>query len=317
LIGGNTLFVLESAILKAMALNEKQELWEFLNPKAKNLPMPVGNCIGGGEHLIIGSDQRSCSGSALKSDIQEFLFIPKTKMFIDSYFMNLQAYKEAKLEIMKKDGNWKGQLTDEKAIASSLRVEQILDIMREISEKLKAKFGSEMRLGMDIASSTLFHDGKYHYNNPKSEKNSEMQSEFILNLAKKYNLFYIEDPLQEDDFENFSKLTKKSKSLIVGDDLTATQPERLNKAIEKKSINAAIVKPNQNGSLLDTKKFVDLANKNSITPIISHRSGETSDSTIADLAVAWNIPFIKTGILGRERFAKLNKLIKIEREMAG
>ena len=142
-----------------------------------------------------------------------------------------------------------------------------------------------------------------------------MQSEFILNLAKKYNLFYIEDPLHEDDFENFSKLTKKAKSLVVGDDLTATQPDRLNKAIEKKSVNAVIVKPNQNGSLLDTKRFVDLANKNSITPIISHRSGETADSTIADLAVAWNIPFIKTGILGRERFAKLNKLIKIEREI--
>ena len=148
LIGGNTLFVLESAILKAMALNEKQELWEFLNPKAKNLPMPIGNAIGGGQHFK----------AEKKSDIQEFLFIPKTKMFIDSYFMNLQAYKEAKLEILKKDGNWRGQLTDEKAIASSLRIEQVLDIMREISEKLKAKFGSEMRIGMDIAASTLFHD---------------------------------------------------------------------------------------------------------------------------------------------------------------
>ena len=97
--------------------------------------------------------------------------------------------------------------------------------------------------------------------------------------------------------------------------MTATQPERLEKAISMKSINAIIIKPNQNGSLIETKKVVDIAQKSRIIPIISHRSGETADSTIADLAVAWNIPYIKTGILGKERFAKLNRLLKIEREM--
>jgi enolase len=305
LIGGNTVFAFESAILKAIALSNKQDLWQFLNEKAKKLPMPVGNCIGGGQH----------TKSDKKSDFQEFLFIPQTKNFIDAFFMNLHAYKNAKSLVIEKDKLWKGQLTDEKAIASSLSTDEILDIMAKVSETLSQKFGSELRIGVDAAASTLFHDGKYHYLNPKSEKTSEKQIEFMQKLIKDNDLFYAEDPIQEDDFEGFAKLTKKSKSLVVGDDLTCTKPSRLLEAIKNKSVNAVIVKPNQNGSLLKTKEFVDIAKKNKITPIISHRSGETLDSTISDLAVAWNIPFIKTGILGKERFAKLNRLIKIEREI--
>jgi enolase len=306
LIGGNTVFAFESAILKAIALNNKQELWQFLNEKAKNLPMPVGNCIGGGQH----------TKSERKSDFQEFLFIPKAKNFIDAFFINLQAYRNAKSLVIEKDKSWKGQLTDENAIAPSLSTEEILDIMDKVSEASFQKFGSDLRIGVDAAASTLFHDGKYHYLNPKSEKTSEKQIEFMQKLIKDNDLFYAEDPLQEDDFESFAKLTKKTKSLVVGDDLTCTQPSRLLEAIKHKSINAVIVKPNQNGSLLKTKEFVDIAKKHDITPIISHRSGETLDSTISDLAVAWNIPFIKTGILGKERFAKLNRLIKIEREIS-
>jgi len=306
-MGGNTVFAFESAILKAIALADEKDLWKSLNENAKNLPMPVGNCIGGGQH----------ARQDVKSDIQEFLFIPKTKRFIDAYFINLQAYKDAKQRILEKDELWRGELTDEKAIASSLKVEQVLEIMENVSEKLKSKFGSELRIGMDMASSALFKDGKYHYKNPKESITSEEQIEYLLEILKKHEVFYLEDPLQEDDFSGFSKLLLrvKSKTLIVGDDLTCTQPARLLEAIKNKSINAAIVKPNQNGSLLETKKFVDIAKKNGIIPIISHRSGETMDSTIADLAVAWNIPFIKTGILGKERFAKLHRLLKIEREI--
>jgi len=294
-----------SAILKAMALSEKKEMWKFLNDNPKGLPMPVGNCIGGGLHV---KKER-------KSDIQELLFIPHTKHFFDAYFINLQAYKEAKAELLKKDSLWRGELTDENAMASSLKIEENLDLMNSVSSKIKEKFGIPLNIGMDMASSTLWNSQGYLYKNPKILRKAEEQMEFVLQLIKKYGLFYVEDPFNEEDFISFSALTSKSKCLIVGDDLTATQPERLEKAIGKKAINAVIVKPNQNGSLLETKKFVDLAKENDITPIISHRSGETLDSTIADLAVGWNIPFIKTGILGRERFAKLNKLLKIERQL--
>jgi len=181
-------------------------------------------------------------------------------------------------------------------------------------ETIKEKFKTDIKIGMDVAASTLFDGENYLYKSPKMTRKTEEQIDFILSLIKDYNLFYVEDPLHEDDFEGFSKITKSAKKcLIVGDDLTATHSERLQKAIENKSANAVIVKPNQNGSLLETKEFIQLAQKNKITTIISHRSGETSDATIADLAVAWNIPYIKTGILGKERFAKLNRLLKIER----
>jgi len=305
MIGGNVVFVIESAILKAMALAEGKELWKFLNDRAKNIPMPVGNCIGGGQHIR----------KEKKSDIQEFLLIPETKNFFDSYFVNLQAYKEIKKILYEKDSVWRNELTDEKAMASSLRAENILELLNNVSSDIKKKLGINLRIGMDVAASSLWNNKAYSYANPKISRSKEEQLEFMSNLIKKFNIFYIEDAFQEDDFESFAKLPKSSKCLIVGDDLTATQPDRLKMAIENNSINAVIVKPNQNGSLLETKKFVDLAHKNKIITIISHRSGETSDSTISDLAVAWNIPFIKVGILGKERFAKLNKLLKIEREI--
>ena len=313
MIGGNMVIAFESAILKAIALGKNQELWQLFTKK-KSFPTPIGNAIGGGQH-VSGSDQNSCSGSRPISDIQEFLFIPKTKNFYDAYFINLQAYKEAKLELLKKDRLWRGELTDEKAMATSLKIEETLEIMEQVSSKIKQKFGSELRIGIDMASSSLFKDGKYHYKNPREDIAPEEQVEYILEILKRHEIFYLEDPIQENDFEGFSKLLSKTKSktLIVGDDLTCTQPERLLEAIKNKSINAVIVKPNQNGSLLETKKFVDIAKKNNITPIISHRSGETMDATIADLAVGWNIPFIKTGILGKERFAKLHRLLRIER----
>jgi len=168
-----------------------------------------------------------------------------------------------------------------------------------------------------MAASTFFDGKEYIYKNLPQRLNPEKQLSYVSNLIKAHNLFYVEDPFHEDDFEGFAKLIRKMKSncLIVGDDLTATNLERLKKAVEMKSINAVIIKPNQNGSLLRTKEVIDFAKANNIIPIISHRSGETSDSMIADLAVAWEIPFIKTGILGKERMAKLNRLMHIEREM--
>jgi len=302
LIGGNTVFAMESALLKSAALENEQELWQFLDAKAKSLPFPVGNCIGGGVH--VKNDR--------KPDIQEFLLIPHAKNFYDSYFINLQAYKNAKQELLKKDEIWRGEMTDENAFASSLKTEEILELLTGISLQIKEKFKVNLKIGMDVAASTLFDGTNYLYKSPKKTRKTEEQIDFILSLIKDYNLFYVEDPLHEDDFEGFSKITKSAKKcLIVGDDLTATHSERLQKAIENKSVNAVIAKPNQNGSLIETKEFVQLAQKNKITTIISHRSGETSDATIADLAVAWNIPYIKTGILGKERFAKLNRLLKI------
>jgi enolase len=219
--------------------------------------------------------------------------------------------------LFQNDLKWKGQLTDERAFASTLHTEKILQILRNISIKIKSRFGTNLRLGLDIAASTLWKDGKFNYKNPEVKKSKEEQLEYISQLIKDYEIYYVEDPFNQEDYDSFAKLKKQNpKSLITGDDLICTQLDRLKKAIQHDSVNGVIIKPNQNGSLLETKKVVDMAKKNNIVPVISHRSGETMDSTISDLAVGWQIPIIKTGILGKERFAKLHRLLRIERELS-
>jgi len=307
IIGGNAIFAAEAAILKAMALDEGKELWQFLNPKPKMLPLPLGNCVGGGEHIK----------SEKKADFQEFLLIPQAAHFLDAYFINLQAYKEAKKLFFYNDLGWKGHLTSESAIASTLETEKIFQLLNQLRENIKSRFNVNMQLGTDIAASTFYKNNKYSCKNPPAERSKEEQLKYISSLIKENNLFYIEDPFDEEDFDSFSDLLKENKkSLICGDDLICTKQDRLEKAIKQNSINAVIIKPNQNGSLLHTKRVVDLAKQKGITPIISHRSGETMDTTISDLAVGWQIPLIKTGILGKERLAKLHRLIKIERQLS-
>ena len=134
----------------------------------------------------------------------------------------------------------------------------------------------------------------------------------MISLTDEYNLYYIEDPLEENDFEGFAEITKNVKALVCGDDLYVTNVKRLKKGLEKHSTNAILIKPNQCGTLTDTFKAVSLAKSKELTPVFSHRSGETTDETIAHLAVGFRCPIIKTGVVGGERIAKLNELIRIE-----
>ncbi len=317
-IGGNTLYVVEAAILKALALSQEQDLWKFLlyDKKQKQkpiMPKPLGNCIGGGLHIK----------QPFKTDFQEFLLLPKTKYFFDSYFINLQAYKEAKNLLKEKDKQWRGNLTDESALATTLDNESVLALLQEVKQKIKDKFGIDIGIGLDMATSSLWSGKTYKYQNYNSSKKKktftkEEHISYVSKIIKKNSLIYVEDPMYEKDFDGFVRLRKKinnSSVLICGDDLTCTHLDRLDRAIKSRAINAIIVKPNQIGSLIETKKVVDLAKKHNITTIISHRSGETMDNTIAHLAVGWQIPIIKTGILGKERLAKLNELLRIERSI--
>jgi len=306
IVGGNAIYAIEAAVLKLMAACKKQELWQFLNPNTKTIPMPVGNCIGGGMHVQ----------QEKKADIQEFLFIPETASFMDAYSANLHAYKEVKKLLLEKKG-WKGKLTDENAFASTLETEQILEIMNKASRIVEEKTKIKMRIGIDMAASTLWKKNSYVYNNPKKKLTETEQEAYVFRLIEKYNLFYVEDPAKEN-FSEFSEFMRKKRKdvLIVADDLTATHLELVQKAVKEQSMSAVIVKPNQCGSLIEAKKVVDFAKKHGILTVISHRSGETSDDLIADLAVGWQTDFIKTGILGKERFAKLHRLLKIEREMS-
>jgi len=306
-IGANSRFVLEASLLKALAREDGMELWELLidekSKKMRKIPMPVGNAIGGGLHS--SKDRKIREGP----EFQEFLFIPNTKKFSDAVKLNEEAYELAGEMLKKFDEHFKGERNDEGAWKTHLANEHVLKIMYIVAKKFN------LRLGLDVASSS-FYDGFYHYSHNKL--NDLTQVKFIQRLIEEYELFYVEDPVDEREFYWFGKLLgeiDRSKTIIVGDDLTVTNYERLNKAIKKNSINAIIIKPNQNGSLFETKKVVDLAKKHGIKIILSHRSGETEDSTIADLAVAWEADFIKCGIYGPERRAKLKRLMEIERKI--
>ena len=171
-------------------------------------------------------------------------------------------------------------------------------------------------LGIDAASSTFFKRKKYLYNNPIFKRTDEEQFYYISNIIENSELFYIEDPFCEEDFKNFSKLKKKFPNrLIVGDDLTTTNYKRVNEAIKNKSINALIVKPNQIGFLSEVKRVCKLAKDNDIKIVFSHRSGETDESILADLAFGFGADFFKCGITGREREVKIKRLIEIQKSL--
>lgn len=307
-IGANSLFALEASILKALAAEQRQELWEFLSRgKPKKFPFPVGNSIGGGLH------GRGVKGK--EPDFQEFLIVPKAERFCDNVSLMQKAHEEIGevLEIKKA----KGKLNDEGAWQTFLDNKECLDILNSVRDGLSNEAGCEIEIGIDVAASTFFKSNFYIYENKLQKLNKEQQINYIVKLAKNYDIAYIEDPLEQEDFYGFSELKSKIKTdcLIVGDDLTVTNLIRLKKAIQNKSINALIVKPNQNGSLLKVKEICELCRGQDIKIVVSHRSGETLDTTIADLAVAWKADFLKAGILGREREAKLNRIIQIEKSL--
>ncbi len=295
-IGANTLFAFESAVLKALAKEQKKEVWELINPNAKKFPRLVGNCVGGGKHSNLNK----------KPDFQEFELIPELKNVEKAFERNKKSKKEIKEILLKEDKKFNGERNDEDAWAVSLNEKEVLDILK------KAK----LPLGIDVAASTFYKRKNYNYKNPLFKRNMEEQMEYMANLIKNFNLHYIEDPFDENDFENFSKLLKRFPGrLIIGDDLTTTNPKRLEKAIKMQSINAIIVKPNQIGSLIEMKEVCEIAKKNNIKIVFSHRSGETEENILADLAFGFQADFFKCGITGKEREVKIKRLIEIEKSL--
>ncbi|MDD5650117.1 MAG: hypothetical protein PHF86_06845 [Candidatus Nanoarchaeia archaeon] len=296
-IGGNTIIAFEFALLQALS---KGNIWNYLRPEAKGLPRPLGNCIGGGKHVEL---QNKC-------EFQEFLLLSlEAKSFSEAVKANQEIYKILRNQFKKVN------LTDEGALALELSIEEILDLLTKITNDYYEKNKIRVRIGIDIAADSFF-DGKYYiYRNKKLTR--DQQIKYIISLVDKYDLCYIEDPLEENDFKGFKTITRQVKKncLVCGDDLIATNPKLLKKAIDNESITAVIVKPNQIGSLIKTKEVITLAKENKIYPIISHRSGETMDRIISQLAVAFNCPVIKCGIFGKEREAKIEELKKIEKEI--
>ena len=313
-IGANTTFALESAILKALAKEQKKEVWQLINSKAKKFPRFLGNCIGGGEHSHLRSMRSQnvrvrgeYSESDKKPDFQEFLIIPKGNSPKKSYDTNVMAKYATGKVLPNIDKNFKNKKNDENAWMTSLNEREILTLLKK----------TKLDLGLDVAASSFYKRKKYKYKNPPLDRTIPEQLDYISNLIKNYpTLFYIEDPFNEEDFESFAKLLKKHPDrLICGDDLTVTSLKRLKKAIEKKSINAIIIKPNQCGRLTEVKEVVELAKKNNIKLAFSHRSGETTETILADLAFGFGADYFKCGIEGDARIKKLERLIEIEKSL--
>jgi enolase len=286
--GANALFALESAILKALAKEQKKELWQIVNEKAKRFPIPVGNAIGGGVHSLKFESYPV---------FQEFLLIPRERSVKENLKIMQSIYNKIGKALKSRKKN------DEGAWQCSLNEDEILEFL--------SKFREKINIGIDVAASSFFRDEFYGYNELSLGRADQIK--YINELIRKYNLFYVEDPLDEEDFEGFSEINKEK--LIVGDDLTATNLNRLQRAIIHRSINAMIIKPNQNGSLLELKKIFDVCRKSKIKTILSHRSGETMDDALADYAFGFQADYIKCGISTKWREVKLKRLAEIEKEV--
>ncbi|MCD4759305.1 enolase [archaeon] len=299
-LGANPTIALEYAILNCFGA-----VWRSFNKDARRIPRPLGNVIGGGAHIKGGN---FC-------EFQEFLLYPfDAKTFDEAAMANKLAHElvKKKLKEMKK----KLHMTDEGAWAiEDLTIQEILEILKEIVNDVRDETKIELKIGVDIAASNFWDGKKYVYRS--LERNREEQIEYISELIEKYKLHYVEDALHENDFMGFAELTKKfgGGCMITGDDLTVTNMDRLKDAIKFKAINAMVIKPNQNGSLIDTLKVVSEAKKNKMYLIASHRSGETLDASISHLAIGLEIPILKVGIHGKERVCKLREVAKIEKQI--
>ncbi|MDY6986398.1 MAG: phosphopyruvate hydratase [Candidatus Thermoplasmatota archaeon] len=303
-IGGNVATALSIACARCAANTLSVPLYLYLGGRfATSLPLPLGNVLGGGKHAVGGTD------------IQEYLVISTAPRFVDRAFGNAAVHKKVKELLQKRFPEEAIGKGDEGAWVAKLGNEEALQLVKEACDAVSDSMGFSVRAGLDIAASELFDGTHYRYKEKKRTK--EEQISFVAELVDKYGLYYVEDPLEENDFDGFAQLTAQvgGKALVCGDDLFVTNRARVVKGIELKAANCVLIKPNQVGTLSDTADTVDLARKNGYYTVVSHRSGETEDSTIAHLAIAFSSAGIKCGAVGGERIAKLNELIRLEEEL--
>jgi enolase len=304
-LGANAILGVSMAVAKAAALDKKVSLYKYLGgTKAVLLPVPLMNIINGGMH----------ADNSL--DIQEFMIMP---VGFTTFSRAFQAAVET-FHALKKilhDNNLSTSVGDEGGFAPNLKSnEEAFKYIIMAIEKAGYKVGTEIALAVDVASSSFYKDGKYQF------EGKDVDADYMINfyeaMLSKYPILSIEDGLAENDWDGWKKMTDRlgKKVQLVGDDLFVTNVERLQTGIDKKIANSILIKVNQIGSLSETLAAINLATKNKYTSISSHRSGETEDATIADIAVGTNCGQIKTGSLSRtDRMAKYNQLLRIEAEL--
>ena len=304
-LGANAILGVSLAVAKAAAESADLPLYKYLGgPNAHVLPVPMMNILNGGSH------------ADSNVDIQEFMIAPiGFENYSDALRAGVEVYHSLKSVLH--DRGLSTGLGDEGGFAPNLESNAAaLDLIIEAIEKAGYKPGEQVALALDVASSEFYNDGAYDFEGQK--KSAEEMSAYYADLVAKYPLVSIEDPLDENDWAGYKTLTEQigDKVQIVGDDLFVTNPERLARGIEEGAANALLVKVNQIGSLTETLDAMELAQRHEYRCMVSHRSGETEDVTIADLAVATNAGQIKTGAPARsERVAKYNQLLRIEEEL--
>ena len=306
-LGANAILGVSLAVARAAADELNIPLYQYIGGvNSKVLPVPMMNILNGGEH----ADNNV--------DIQEFMIMPVgAANFEEALEMGSVVYHKLK-EVLKGLSLSTG-VGDEGGFAPNLRSNaEALDVIVEAIEKAGYKPGKDIVLALDVAASEMYKDGEYFMKGENKIFDSKALIEYYYELSEKYPIYSIEDGLDEDDWEGWRLLNLKlgDKIQLVGDDLFVTNTKRLQKGIEERSANSILIKLNQIGTLTETIDAINLARQNNMTAIISHRSGETEDSTIADLAVATNAGFIKTGAPARsERVAKYNQLLRIEDQL--
>ena len=306
-LGANAILGVSMAVAKAAAEELGVPLYKYLGGfSARELPVPMMNILNGGEH----ADNNV--------DIQEFMVLPVgAPSFREALRMGAEVYHSLK-SVLKARG-LSTAIGDEGGFAPNLASnEEALQVIMEAIEKAGYKPGKDIYLGMDVASTEFYRDGKYKMTGEGKEFSSAELVAFYENLVAKYPIITIEDGMAEDDWEGWKLLTEKlgKKLQLVGDDLFVTNTERLAKGIDEGIANSILVKVNQIGTLTETFATMEMAKRAGYTCVVSHRSGETEDATIADIAVAVNAGQIKTGAPARtDRVAKYNQLLRIEDEL--
>ena len=305
-LGANAILGASLAVAKAAAAEAGLPLFRYMGgPNAHVLPVPMMNILNGGAH------------ADSNVDIQEFMVAPiGASTFAEALRWGTEVYHSLK-KVLKSHGLGTG-VGDEGGFAPNLDSNRVaLDLIVEAIEKAGYTPGTDIALALDVAATELFSDGVYTFEGQK--RTAEDMAAYYSELVAAYPLVSIEDPLDEEDWEGWKTLTAElgSKVQLVGDDLFVTNPERLQRGVDADTANSLLVKVNQIGTLTETLDAVSLAQRSGYTAMISHRSGETEDTTIADIAVATNAGQIKTGAPARsERVAKYNQLLRIEEELA-
>jgi len=304
-IGGAVAYALTIAATDSAAKALGEPMFKVIAKTKKfRFPFPLGNILGGGAHAGPGTP-----------DIQEILICAVgAKTVRQAIETNFKVHAELGRLLRESDSRFTNGRGDEGGWAPQMDNEEALEISTRACERLGYTLGKEVALGVDFASSTQWDEKKkkYVYDRAGFENTPEEQIDFAADMIKKYKLIYAEDAVHEEAFSDMAVLRKKfPKTLVIGDDLTVTNPKILRKAVSKRSCSGVILKVNQAGSLYDALEFADIATQNRIGIITSHRSGESTDSQISHIGVATGSKMLKVGVLGGERVAKLNELIRL------